>query len=262
MAAPVAIVGNLSLDRIDGKAPGIGGGPFHAARVLRALGRPALLLVKCGRADAPGLLPRLESLGVPVRARLGSTTAAFSFAYVGGRREMRVDALGDPWTSEDVAWAHKMLAGVPWVHVAPLARSDFSPQGLGTLARGRRLSLDGQGLVRPPREGTLVLDREFDPELLTPVTALKLALEEARVVGMRAVDVPEVVVTDGSGGSLVVAAGRRSRVRTRAVDADPTGAGDAFAAAYVSARAGGVAPAAAARFASGAVEGLLSGKLP
>src|SRR5206468_93853 len=69
--------------------------------------------------------------------------------------------------------------GIDWVHVAPLARSDFPVETLAELARGRRLSLDGQGLVRPAEIGPLRLDGGYDPALLRAVTVLKLAEEEA-----------------------------------------------------------------------------------
>jgi sugar/nucleoside kinase (ribokinase family) len=50
-------------------------------------------------------------------------------------------------------------------------------------------------------------------------------------------------------------------VRAHPVDAaDPTGAGDAFAAAYVVARSGGAAPTAAARRAAALVSDLLAGR--
>jgi sugar/nucleoside kinase (ribokinase family) len=99
---------------------------------------------------------------------------------------------------------------------------------------------------------------------------LKLAEEEARVLvggpdeaALRSLGVPEVVVTLGSRGSLVLAEGRLERVAARPVDGkvDPTGAGDAFAAAYLVSRASGHAPAAAARRATAVVAGLLDGRL-
>ena len=98
-------------------------------------------------------------------------------SYEGDSRRMVVDALADPWTSQELD-----LPGVRWVHVAPLARSDFGPDTLAALAHGRRLSLDGQGLVRPARTGLLELDADYDPEMLRPVSILKLAEEAAALL--------------------------------------------------------------------------------
>jgi sugar/nucleoside kinase (ribokinase family) len=258
----VALVGSLSLDRVDGGRPRIGGAPYHGGRALRQLGRRARIVAKCGRADRRELLPRLVALGLPVTVWSGAATHAFSFRYDGDRRQMAVDTVGDPWRPDELAGA---LAGVAAVHVAPLLRSDFPPDTLAQAARRRRLSLDGQGLTRPRREGPLELDRDFDAALLEHVSILKLAEEEAyALVGdvsataLGGLGVPEVVVTFGTHGSLVCANGRIERVQAREIaPTDPTGAGDAFAVTYLSSRADGHAPAAAARRATAVVASLL-----
>jgi sugar/nucleoside kinase (ribokinase family) len=140
-------------------------------------------------------------------------------------------------------------------------RSDFPAETLAALARGRRLSLDGQGLVRVPEPGPLRLDADFDPAMLEHVRILKLAEEEADVIG--AVDrlgVPEVLVTYGERGSTVYAGGRKEDIGTWPVTADPTGSGDAYSAAYLAARSRGLAPVSAARSATAAVAAVLSGR--
>jgi sugar/nucleoside kinase (ribokinase family) len=194
--------------------------------------------------------------------RGGSSTAAFSFHYEGDRRVMTVDALGDPWTTADLHG----LERTDWVHVGALARSDFPAETLAALARDRRVSFDGQGLVRPARTGPLELDGDYDPEVLRHVSILKLAEEEAEALvgepdedALRSLGVPEVVLTQGSRGSLVLADGKLAQVPARAVggETDPTGAGDAFAAAYLVSRSTGHAPTAAARRATALVAGLL-----
>jgi sugar/nucleoside kinase (ribokinase family) len=245
----MAVVGNLSIDRIAGSPPRIGGGPYHAARAIRLLAARGELYVRCAEGDRRFLLPRLATLGVPLRVVPGERTAAFTFEYHGDRRTMNVDELGDTWTPRD---ARVVDRRVRWLHVVPLLRSDFPTETLAELARGgRRLLLDGHGLVRVPEQGPLRLDAEFDRDLLRYLTVLKLAEEEAELVGD--VDVPELVITLGSRGALVRAGGRETRVSTRPLDRDPTGAGDAFAAAYVVSRAAGHPPAAAARRATAIV---------
>jgi sugar/nucleoside kinase (ribokinase family) len=263
---PLAVVGNLSRDRVDGGCPRVGGPPYWGARALRLLGTRALLAVKCADDDRALLARPLVALGVPVLWLGGTATAAFSIRYDGDRREMTVDGIGDTWTPDDV----RGLGGARWVHVGALAQSDFPAETLAALARGRQVSFDGQGLVRPARTGPLELNRDYDPEVLTHVAVLKLAEEEARVLvgepderALGSLGVPEVVVTLGSRGSLVLANGRLERVATQPVagEVDPTGAGDAFAVAYLAARAGGHAPAASARRAGALVTGLLGGRL-
>lgn len=262
----LAVVGNLSRDLVDGAAPQVGGAPFHAARALRVLGSPAVVAAKCAEADRSELLPPLIALGVPVLWRGGSSTASFSFRYEGDHRMMDVEALGDPWTPAEV----REIGRARWAHVGAVARSDFPAETLAELARDRRVSLDGQGLVRPERTGPLELDADYDPEVLRHVSVLKLAEEEARVLvgepteqALRSLGVPEVIVTLGSRGALVLAERRLEQVVAVPVaeEIDPTGAGDAFAVAYLVSRQGGHAPVAAARRATAVVAGLLEGRL-
>jgi sugar/nucleoside kinase (ribokinase family) len=261
---PLAVLGNLSRDLVEGGARP-GGGPFHAARALRLSGDAAVLVTKSASADRGALLPPLQALGLPVRWHGGSSTATFAFDYVGDVRRMEVRALGDPWTPEDVnGWAAAALGEVDWVHVAPLSRSDFPPETLAALAQGRRILLDAQGLVRSPATGPLVLDADYDPALLRHIAVLKLAEEEARVVlddfseaSVLSLGVPEVLLTLGSRGSILYAEGAVVEVPARPVDVDPTGAGDGFSASYVAARARGCSPVTAARRATATVGAVL-----
>ena len=110
----------------------------------------------------------------------------------------------------------------------------------------RRLALDGQALVRRAEIGPLVLDADFDPAVLRYLTALKLNEEEVIKFG-----VPELLLTHGSTGALLISRGVRERIPVRRIDTDdPTGAGDAFLAAYAWARAAGHRPVSAGRHAA------------
>ena len=258
----LGVVGNLSMDVVRGRRPRVGGGPYHCGRALRTARAPTVLVTKCAEADRPSLLPRLVALGLHVEWRPGETTAAFSMRYVGDQRLMTVDALGPTWTPEDArGWVAAALGRAEWVHVAALARSDFPAETLAELARGRRLSLDGQGLVRPAATGPLLLDADFDPAVLEHVSVLKLAEEEYEAIGREPAElgVPEVLITRGSRGARVWAEGRLEDVPARPVDRNPTGAGDAFVAAYLVARYSGLRPVPAARRATHVVAAVLSG---
>src|SRR6185437_6202046 len=86
----LAVIGHLSRDVVAGGEPRIGGGPWHAARALRALQADALVV--------------------------GERTTAFSFTYdAAGVRTMLVDAVGEPWRPEE--WRG---LDVEWLQVAPL----------------------------------------------------------------------------------------------------------------------------------------------
>ncbi len=252
---PLALVGNLSRDVVDGGPPRIGGGPYYGARAWRALGSRATIIARCGPDERRAYARKLSSLGLPVVLLPGTRTTSFSFYYEGDVRVMTVEQPGDTWTPADA----DAVATGGWVHVAPLLRSDFPAETVAALARGRRLSLDGQGLVRVAEPGPLRLDANFDPAVLEHVQILKLAEEEAEVLG--AVDrlgVPEVVVTYGERGSCVYYRGRAEDVGAWPVAQDPTGSGDAFSAAYLAGRSQGLTPVSAARRATALVGALLT----
>jgi sugar/nucleoside kinase (ribokinase family) len=258
----VAVVGNLSLDLVDGGPPRVGGPPYYAARALAALGAPALVRAKSAEADRPLLLPPLEALGLPVEWLPGASTASYAFSYDGDQRRMDVRELGAPWSADDVAGVD-----AEWVHVGALFRGEFPAETLAALAEaGTRLSFDGQGLVRPARSGPLVLEPEPELSFLSHISVLKLSEEEALVLAggldegsLSGLGVPEVVVTLGSRGCLLVAQHGLVHVPADPLDVDPTGAGDAFAAAYVVERSRGQAPRPAAERATQLVHSLLAG---
>ncbi|HEX4519202.1 MAG TPA: PfkB family carbohydrate kinase [Gaiellaceae bacterium] len=253
----IAVLGNLSRDFLPGVPPRTGGGPFHAARALQHLDTPAIIHPRCAPSDRAELLPPLVALGSQVRFVPGEATAGFEMSYVGDRREMTVRALGDTWAPSDLP---ALPEEARWVHLAPLARSDFPAETLAAAAtRGRRLSLDGQGLVRPSRTGPLVLDGEFDPEVLRHVWVLKLNDEEAEAVGDPArLGVRELLLTHGARGATVVTDGRVHEVPAFPLDGDPTGAGDGFCVSYLAGRSAGLAPPAAARRATAVVAAMMA----
>jgi sugar/nucleoside kinase (ribokinase family) len=248
----IALLGNLARDLQP--EPRVGGGPFHAARALAQQRANVQIYARCATADYDELFVPVERLGTPAEFVPGRATATFAFSYDGDRRTMEVAALGDVWELSDVP----DLGGAVWIHVAPLARSDFPLATIAEIAKHGHVALDGQGLVRAPKLGPLQLDANFDPELLRHVSVLKLSSEEAEVLGDPArIAVPEVVVTHGSLGATLYTGGTPIHVEADRVDADPTGAGDAFCISYVVGRAAGLEPLASARRACWIVSALL-----
>ncbi|HEY2328084.1 MAG TPA: PfkB family carbohydrate kinase [Gaiellaceae bacterium] len=251
----IALIGNLSRDHLPGRPPRAGGGPYHGARALQRLRVPARVVVRCAEGDRADLVKPVIRLGSTVRYVPGTSTATFSISYDGDVRTMTVDALGDTWHTSDLP---QLPPSVRWIHVAPLARSDFPARTLAALARRHRISYDGQGLVRVPETGPLRLDDNFDPDVLKHVWALKLADEEAAVIGdIARLPVRELLVTHGSEGATLYLGGQRQEIPAHAIAGDPTGAGDAFMTAYVVARSTGFSPGSAARRATSVVASLL-----
>lgn len=247
----IIVIGNLSRDTIDGGPPRVGGAPYHAARALRLLGGNSRIVARCAEPDRRSLVGPLAALGVPFDWLSAASTATFELRYTGEERQLTVTDPGAPWTLADAS----SVGRAEWVQVGALTRADFPADVLAALARDRRVALDGQALVRPAETGALVLDPDFDPAVLRHVTALNLNEEELETLGgeerVAELGVPELLLTQGSIGGLVVAGGTRERIPVRRIlTSNPTGAGDAFLAAYVWARAAGHRPASAARHAA------------
>ena len=258
----LGVVGLVSLDRVDGGIPRLGGAPVYAARALRLLGHPAVVATKLADVDRP----RLAGLGLPIVAESAPHTIEFRIENDGDRRRMAIDELGEPWSAAEArGWLTQALADVDWAHAGALTRADFPAETLATLARGRVLSLDGQGLVRRPDVGDLVLDADYDPEVLRHVGVLKLARDELDALGLeltesslRTLGVREVVVTLGKAGAVVYADGLAEHVPTIPLEGvDPTGAGDSWTTSYLCYRRRRHSPVSAARLANGVVGAIL-----
>ena len=260
----VTVLGNLAVDRIDGRPPSAGGCPSFAALPLEAIGG-GRIVTRAALADAPLFDDVLQGSGVPVELLAAGATSGFGMHYDGDVRTMTVDAIGPVWSTDDLDAAEIQT---DWVHVAPLLRTDFPAATLAALAaRGHRVAYDGQGLVRAATLGPLQVDAAFDHAIFASLTLLKLADDEAAVITGGAfaeadavrLGVPEIVVTYGSRGCDLFVDG----VRTHVPPAFPvtgvhaTGAGDTFTVAYVAARARGDAPRDAAEAASQLVSELL-----
>lgn len=262
----IAAIGNLSLDRVSDAPPRPGGPVFYAAQALARIIADAHVVASCAVADRSQLVPFLEAFGLPVRWYPSKTTATYRFHYEGDRRIMRQEAVGDAWNPEQAVEA---AGNALWLHVGALVRTDFPAETLKALAAGgRRLLVDAQGLVRTAALGPLRMNCHIG-DVLRYVAILNLNEEEAEtLVGrvdmdrLRSLGVPEVLLTLGSRGAVVVTADKAECIP--AVDlacrVDPTGAGDTFSAGYLAARAAGAEPVEAARTATQNAASFLSNR--
>jgi sugar/nucleoside kinase (ribokinase family) len=261
----IAVIGHLTRDVIAGAEHRPGGAVFYSGRALARIGADARVAVSCARADWEVLVPHLDRFRLPVTWYESPTTTAYSFYYDGDQRIMRQIAVGEPWSPDQ---AVESVQDARWVHVGALVRTDFPEDTLAALARdGRRLLVDAQGLVRRADLGPLQTDGEIG-DVLRHVHILKLNDEEAETLvgtaepeALARLGVPEVLLTLGSKGSCVITPDAIENVPAVVVvgPVDPTGAGDTYSAAYLTARSRGEEPTRAAQYATKTVAAFLSG---
>ena len=266
----VTVLGNLAIDVINGAPQSPGGCASFSGVALEAVGGPGRIVALAAARDHSLFDFLAGRFGDMVRILPADRTSAFSLDYVDvDHRQMSVDAIGPVWGTAEIEAADP---DTTWVHLAPLLRTDFPPETLALLdERGHRVAYDGQGLVRADRLGPLVVDRHYPPELLSHISVLKLAEDEAVIVADGAFDeataerlgVPEILVTFGSDGCDVYTDGSVVRVPAawRVEGVQTTGAGDMFTSSYVANRAAGADPRQAVERASELVARELQARL-
>jgi 6-phosphofructokinase 2 len=178
--------------------------------------------------------------------------------------EQRLAAVGEPFTAAEARDMLPLLDGCEWVILGGQASTDFPTEMIAVLAdAGLRVCIDAQGLARGPDPGPLRL-RPFAAEAVARASMLKLSRAEALAVcgdvepeGLASLGVPEVALTKGRDGAVVVTADGVERSASNGVSFDdPTGAGDSWLAVYVLERSRGTPPGAAARAAAASVDRL------
>ena len=231
------------------------------ANVAAWLGLGAILAARVGD-DALGdaAVQALPGVEVAVERDLDRPTGTcIVLVHPGGERTMIPDA------GANDALELAELPAAEHLHVTGygLLREGSRPAVLRALAtareRGMTISVDpssaaplasapqflewvsGAGLLLPNADEARVLTGEADPELAATVLAHRLS---ALPPGTGKTRQPtEVVVTVGADGAVWSDGTRVVRVPAEAVDVvDTTGAGDAFAAGLLAARADGAAP--------------------
>ena len=238
------------------QGPFCSGAPAIFASVAARLGAQVALAGSVGD-DAFGrfLLERLRRDGVdPVAltAARGRATAVAMVAYDdSGGRDFFFSVRGSAAGAIDGDAAIRAAREAAWIHVSgssigfgdPLAATVEATVAAG-LRAGARLSLDPN--LRPDsppeaRERTARLARQASLVFPSPGELAALGLSTDELVGRGTL----VCATHGAGGVEIHAAADAAPLRVAAPavrEVDPTGAGDSFAAAFVSSYARGAEP--------------------
>lgn len=241
------VAGHLTLDAAD-QGYLLGGAAYSALTAAR-LGRRVGLFTSFGPDLEPG--PDLE--GIQVLARPSPHSTIFRNVYQAGRRQQRVLSLALPLEAEQIppSWRAASV-----VHLAPMV-GELGPEFLEAFPKAL-MGASPQGWLRRWGSGGCVEAAPWTwaDKALARLDALilsrdDLAGDEAMATRWAAI-VPCLVLTCGEAGAWVYRKGERQHVPALPIRGlvDPTGAGDAFAAAFLVKWAEGVEPIVAARFAA------------
>ena len=225
-----------------------GGTVTYAALTARNLGlRVGVVTSVAEDMDLGSVFDGIELICWPAE-----DTTTFENKYINGTREQFIQAVAPPLRLEHVP---EKWYSAPLVHLGPIAMEvaenlvDAFPQALiGVTPQGWMRSWDASGRVSHTvwtsaphilaRADVLILSEE---DVGGDRSLLQSYLEIAKLA----------VVTDGWRGAVVYAPQGVRRLPAYCVEeADPTGAGDVFASAYLIALSEGKDPYEAARFAN------------
>lgn len=224
-------VGHVTIDRVSGRRR-LGGAAAFAALTAARLGLRSGILT-----SAAPTFPYWDSLdGVEIHCQEAARTTEFENIYEGSRRRQRVLAQADVLTEAGLASILGRLADdaavlyCPVVHEVELPLAPLTPRGLSGVAP--------QGFFRRWKPHGLVESCDWEDA--------STALARADVVSMSQDDhvAPEELAEEFPGRAFAVTKGAKgARIYSEgdifdlpaftAVEVDPTGAGDVFAAAFL-----------------------------
>ncbi len=208
----------------------------------------------------------LRDKGIRVQVQPSAHTVYFENIYAENQdhRTQNVLQKADPFTPDQV---QDVTAKI--FHLGPLLADDISLQFIQSIAGRGRISLDVQGYLRAVENRKVITAYWPDKqEALQYVDILKADIAELQALtlcddvatGARILahwGVKEVVITDGSQGSLIYSGGLFYTIPayTPASVIDATGCGDTYMAGYLYKRVKGIGIQKAAEFAA-AMSGL------
>jgi pfkB family carbohydrate kinase len=247
MTPDYLMLGHFTRDLLPDGSITPGGTAFYAARTVERLGK------QVGVVSAPADLPAdwPTAIGLAFRPELSPPTFENRYTPAGRVQILHTDS--GTISIDDVPEAWR---AAPVVHLGPIAAE--TPEDLAFAFPGALLGVTPQGWMRSWGELPGPISYKLwqpAPTLLARITALVLSIEDVRgdeeLVRSYAEHCPLVALTRSSQGLTLFVRGEPHQISAfPAVEREPTGAGDVFAAALLVRLAETGDPFAAARFAA------------
>ena len=224
-------IGHVTKDVVD-KSFKLGGSVTYSALTASRLGLKVAVVTCTG----PDLNLASAFAGIEVCCLESPVTTTFRNIYEKGQRRQFLQAVGRRLSASDVprAWLT-----APLVHLGPVA--DELDADLATVFPHSIIGVTPQGWMRGWDERGLVYAKEWqETERVLAHTSVLILSEEdiapypSSTIEGYAANVPVMVITEGEKGARVHTEGKWHHVPAfPTVEVDPTGAGDVFAAAFL-----------------------------
>ncbi len=261
----ICCIGHITRDKIITPRKTVymsGGTSFYFSYALNQLPKNVSfqLVTKAGEGAWPEI-EKLNKAGIDVECFSSHHTVYFEnkYGHDTNHRTQRVLAKADPFTLHEVMGLEAKV-----YHLGTLLADDFAPEVVAHLSKKGLISIDVQGYLREVRgEKVYATDWKEKEEILSMTHFLKVNEYEMEVVTgisdpheaarwLAGKGVKEVIITLGSGGSLILADGNFHEIpayEPREV-VDATGCGDTYSAGYLYCRSLGKGYDESGRFAA------------
>ncbi|MGZ3757212.1 MAG: PfkB family carbohydrate kinase [Mucilaginibacter sp.] len=268
MMVDICCVGHITSDKVvtpSSVAHMPGGTAWYFSHALSKLDVSYLLVTSLGLTEM-NYITSLRKIGMAVDVHPSAHTVYFENIYGDNPDERKQNVLekAEPFKVEDV-----VLAEAKIYHLGPLLADDISLDVIKVLAQKGIVSLDVQGYLRKVINHKVYPCKWPDKDKALPyITILKadqnelLALTgldniEDAILQLADVGVKEIVITNGSKGSVIYHEGFLHKIPAYFPSevVDTTGCGDTYMAGYLYCRVKGIAVKESGEFAA-AIAGL------
>ncbi|MGQ9553123.1 MAG: PfkB family carbohydrate kinase [Anaerolineae bacterium] len=267
-ASTYLVVGHITQDVTDNGFV-LGGTATYSAVTAANLGLSVRVLTAGSTSVCTAVTKVMPAASVTVNCLPSPTTTTFCNTYSESGRQQQILSVATPLSLTDLpaSWLASDVA-----HLGPIAQ-EVAADFLGAFPKTVTLGVTPQGWLRSwDGDGHIASSPWLPtPERLATMTALVLSVEDVggtlSLIEYYARHCPITVITQGYRGCTLLMNGESISLPTRpAVEIDPTGAGDVFAAAFFVRLHETQDPVEAARFAnvvgSFSVEGVGTSAIP
>lgn len=257
VAPDFIVAGHITLDKFNGEY--LPGGSAYSALTAARLGRRVGLITSFGPdLNSPPELEEVQILAIP-----SPQSTVFVNVYREGRREQQSTSIAGRLHAKDMPTSWHAASAV---HLAPML-GEVGPDFLDAFPKARMLA-SPQGWLRclGPAGRVFPASWNWADQAISRLDGMVVSSEDLagdeETIARWVAKIPCLVLTEGERGSHVYFDSKQWYIPAYFTEkvVDPTGAGDAFAAAFLVKWSEGASPYQAARFANIVASLVVEGK--